>query len=566
MSKIYIEKHDFQNIEEIKSELEALLHAPLQSVKEVEAWLKDVSTFYDEIQEALDGHYIDFNAHNQDEKAKQAFEYDQEKIEPLLKQYTAMLDEKLINSPYKDELDKEKYGRLLRSKENAINLFRKENIELEVEEDRLATKYFEITGGLTIEWNGEEKTIPELYPFLEDPDRDIRKMAFEKIFGSVIKVEDELQEIMDKLMKIRKQKAVNSGLDNYRDFMFKKYERFDYTPEDCKQLAESIREHVVPLAKKIDEQKKAEIGVEIFRPYDRAAVPKGRTPLKPFSNRDELVERTSTALGEMDPRFSELIDVMNKKGMLDLETRKNKSPGGFCTPLPVSKLSFIFMNASHTHGDMLTLFHEMGHCIHNDLKLELPLAYDRETPMESSELASMTMELLSIDQWHHFYSKKEQKQAKLDLLRDIITFLPSGISVDQFQHWMYENPDHTKAERLAKYEEIVKELSSGVVNWSGYEDARKKDWLFILHIFEVPFYYVEYVIAQLGAVQMYKQYREDPEGTMARYKKALSLGNTKSLFEVFEAAGISFDFSGKMIKELMEFLQVEIEKIEQMSV
>ncbi|MFC7319309.1 M3 family oligoendopeptidase [Halobacillus campisalis] len=566
MSSIYIEKHDLQDTKAIEAKIESLVQLPFHSLADVESWLLEVSTFYDELREALDGHYIDFQAHNQDAEAKRAFEHDQEKNEPLMKTYTAKLDDKLMSSPFKDDLDKEKYGRLLRSKENAMELFREENIGLEVEEDRLATRYFELTGGLSADWNGEEKTIPELFPYLENPDRTVRKSAFDKIFQSLTTVEDELQEIMSELMELREKKAANSGLANYRDYMFKKYERFDYTPEDCKQLAASIREHVLPVAEKIEKQKQEELGVDVLRPYDRSAVPKGRTPLKPFSKRDELVNRTSKALKQIDPRFSELIDVMDDKGMLDLETRKNKSPGGFCTPLPVSQLSFIFMNASHTHADMMTLFHEMGHCIHNDLKLQQPLAYDRETPMESSELASMTMELFSIDQWDHFYSKEEQRQAKLDLLRDIVTFLPGGIRVDQFQHWMYENPKHTKEERMEKFGALSKELSSGVVDWSGYEDARRKEWLFILHIFEVPFYYVEYVIAQLGAVQMYKQYKEDPEGTLDRYKKALALGNTKSLADVYEAAGIRFDFSGEMIQELMDFLQKEIAEVENMQV
>ncbi|WP_438266923.1 M3 family oligoendopeptidase [Halobacillus salinus] len=566
MLSIYIEKHDLQHTEHIKAKLDSFLSHNFQSVTDVESWLKDVSDFYDELREALDGHYIDFQAHNEDTEAKEKFEHDQKEIEPLIKVYTAKLDQKLMDSPYKKELDASKYGRLLRSKENALNLFREENVALEIKEDGLATQYFALTGGLSADWNGEEKTIPELFPLLEDPDRETRKAAFDKIFTALETVEDDLQQIMSELMELRKKKAENSGLDNYRDYMFKKYERFDYTPEDCKQLAATIREHVVPVAKKLDEQKKQELGVETLRPYDGKAVPADRTPLKPFSNRDELVSKTSKALGNLDPRFQELIDVMNEKGMLDLETRKNKSPGGFCTPLPVSELSFIFMNASQTHDDMLTLFHEMGHCIHNDLDGHWPLSYDRDTPMESSELASMTMELISMDQWDHFYSTKEIKQAKLDVLRGIVGFLPSGIRVDEFQHWMYENPDHTKEERMEKFSEISQELSSGVVDWSGYEEARKKEWLFILHIFEVPFYYVEYVIAQLGALQMYKQYKEDPESTMARYKQALSLGNTKSLYEVYEAAGIRFDFSPEMIQELMAFIQTEIAELEAMAV
>ncbi len=285
--------------------------------------------------------------------------------------------------------------------------------------------------------------------------------------------------------------------------------------------------------------------------------------MKPFDSIEELVEKASSVLGELDPRFAELVLQLNERRMLDLESRKNKSPGGFCTPLPVSELSFIFMNASHTHDDMLTLLHEMGHCIHNDYKSGIELSYYRETPMESSELASMTMELLTMDYWHHIYPDQEDiKRAKRDLLKDIISFLPEGIKVDQFQHWMYENPGHTQEERMEKYLEICERLDPGVVNWDGYEEARKAEWLFILHIFEVPFYYIEYVIAQLGALQMYKQYKQDPEAALKNYKRALSLGNKQSLQEVYKAAGIKFDFSPAMIKELIAFIQDEIEEIE----
>ncbi|MFD1020830.1 M3 family oligoendopeptidase [Thalassobacillus hwangdonensis] len=563
MSKVYIEKLDFSDVASIKNRFETLLAADLQTEDSMVQWLKEVSDFYDAIQEGLDGHYIDFQAYNNDEDAKRAFQYDQEKIEPLVKRQKAKVDEKFLQAPAKDKLDKEVYGRYIKSKENASALFNKENVQLEIEEDRLATRYFEITGALTADWNGEELTVVQLFPYLEDPDRELRKKAFDLIFGSLLEVKDDLQKIMSELLEIREKKANNSKLANYRDYMFKKYERFDYTPEDCKQLAASIKEHVLPVAGKLRKQHKQELGVDVLRPYDSKGVPADKTPLKPFASIDELVSKTSTVLGELDPRFAELIKKMNEKRQLDLESRKNKSPGGFCTPLPVSESSFIFMNASRSHDDMLTLLHEMGHCIHNDLKFPIDLSYYKDTPMESSELASMSMELLSMDQWHHFYEDEEQlNRAKLDQLKGILEFLPQGMKIDLFQHWMYENPDHTMEERMEKYDEIHQMLDAGVVEWDGYEEVRKARWLFVLHIFEVPFYYVEYVIAQLGAVQMYKQYKEDKDAALENYKHALSLGNTKSLQEIYEAAGIKFDFSPELIKELMEFLQNEIQELE----
>jgi oligoendopeptidase F len=564
VGKVYVEKLDFRNISSVENHFQNLLQKDLSSTEVLISWLKDVSEFYDAIEEAMEGHYIDFQAYNNDETAKQTYEYDQEKIEPLVKKFKSKIDEKFLNSSLKYELNAEEYGRFIRSKQNAIELYNDANVVLEVEEDKLATRYFEITGDLTAEWDREEVTIVQLFPYLEDPDQTIRKKAFTLISNSILEVKSDLQEIMNQLLSIRVKKAKNSDLPNYRDYMFKKYERFDYTPEDCKQLADSIRSYVLPLVKQIQEQKKEELNLEELRPYDTKAVPTSKRPLKPFNSIEELVEKTSTVLGELDPRFAELIKQMDERGMLDLKNRRNKSPGGFCTPLPVSKLSFIFMNASHTHSDMLTLFHEMGHCIHNDYKSKIDLSYYRETPMESSELASMTMELLTMDHWHHFYHDEEElKRAKVELLKDIVTFLPEGVKIDLFQHWLYENPDHSMEERMNKYLEISEQLDAGVVNWEGYEDARKSHWLFVLHIFEVPFYYIEYVIAQLGALQMYKQYKENREETLINYKQALSLGNTKSLKEVYETAGIRFNFSPALIKELMDFIKAEIQEIEQ---
>lgn len=566
MKKVYIEKYDFQDVEKVEEHFKQLLDQEIHSTESLENWLKNVSEFYDALEEALVGHYIDFQAYNNNKEAKEAHEYDQEKIEPLMKRYEAKIDKKFMESPYKDLLSTEDYGRYILSKEIALELYNEANVLLEVEESKLVNQYFEITGGLTAEWDGEEKTIPQLFPYLEEPNRDVRKKAFTTIHESFLEVKSELQEILSKLLAIREEKAKNSNLPNYRDYMFKKYERFDYTPEDCKTLAESLKTYVLPLKKRLQEEHRQDLGLSELRPYDASAVPSDMKPLKPFESTDELVKKTSTVLGKLDPRFAELIDLMNEKGMLDLESRKNKSPGGFCTPLPISELSFIFMNASSTHSDMLTLFHEMGHCIHNDQKRTLDLSYYRDTPMESAELASMTMELLTMDHWHHFYNKEDVKRAKLELLKDIVKFLPQGIKVDQFQHWLYENPNHSEEDRLKKFLEISEELDTDVVIWDGYEEARKASWLRVLHIFEVPFYYIEYVIAQLGALQMYKQYRENPEATLENYKRALALGNTKSLTEVYEEAGIRFDFSAEMVRELMEFVQKEIYSIEHATV
>ncbi|GAE24911.1 oligoendopeptidase F [Halalkalibacter wakoensis JCM 9140] len=562
MTKFYVETFDFKNPEKVEEIFEALLNEPIDTVENLEKWLKKQSELFDAMEEAMSGHYIDFQCQSDSKEAKDIFEHDQNVIDPIFKKYVSLFDEVFLTSKAIGQLDRDLYKQLIKRKQNAKEIFRLENIELEIQEDALATNYFEHTGGLTIEWEGEELTLSELSPFIQSPNRHTREKALTLLNEAYISKENELQQIMNDLVALRHKKAHNTGLPNFRDYMFKKYERFDYTPEDCTVLAQSIRKYVKPLKEKLQKQHKLELGVDSYRPWDQQAVPKEQKPLQPFRTTEELIDKSKVILEHLDPRFAELLSTMNEQGMLDLKSRKGKSPGGFCSDLPVSQLSFIFMNASKTQDDMITMLHEMGHCIHNDLMREQPIGDYREVPMESAELASMSMELLTMDQWHLFYENEEDLiRAKKEQLKGIVDFLPKGMIIDQFQHWIYEHPDHTPAERDAKYKELLIEFDANVVDWNGYEKWQQASWLRVLHIFEVPFYYIEYVIAQLGAVQMYKQYKENPEKTLTNYKQALQLGSSKSLPEIYETAGIRFDFSEDMIRELMLFLEEELEQL-----
>ncbi|SDO28351.1 M3 family oligoendopeptidase [Alkalicoccus daliensis] len=563
MSTFYKETVNFNDMNEVKALYEELLNENIASAAHLEDWLVKYSKVQEEIEEGLSGHYIDFQCFSESEKAKEQFEYDQQRIEPLRKNYTAKLDNKFLSSPFINELDKKEYGLLIKSKRNAQELFREENVQLEIEEDKLTTAYFEITGSLTADWDGTEMSLSELSPYLESEDRHLRESAMKKMFTAFEEKSEDLQQIMSELILLRNEKAKNAGLENYRDYMFKEYERFDYTPGDCYTLAQAVKKHVTPLKESIQKLHKKELQVEEYMPWDRRGTPPDNKSLQPFQSRNELVDKSAIIFNNLDKRFAELLDTMDKKGMLDLTARKGKAPGGFCTYLPVSGLSFIFMNASQTHDDMITLLHEMGHCIHNDFTQHFKIAAYKNTPMESAELASMTMELLTMDQWDHFYPDKNALvQAKRDQLRGIVDFLPLGIIIDQFQHWMYENPTHSAAERLAKFAELQQSFDSSVVNWEGFESWQERSWLRILHIFEVPFYFIEYVIAQLGALQIYKNYLKNPEKTLKNYTEALKLGSSVPLSEVYKTAGIQFDFSEEMIKDLMEFVQEELSKLE----
>ncbi|MCQ6323893.1 M3 family oligoendopeptidase, partial [Bacillus cereus] len=551
---------DISNVLQLEKTLSTLLNKMISSKLDLENWLKEQSKVIWEIEEQLRLHYIAFQCNTDDEEIKDTFEHDQQFVKPLLKRYQNLLDNKYLESPFRMELDSNVYGLLDTKIKNAQKLFCEENIELEIQEDKLVTEYFEITGGLSAIWDGEEKTITELQSYLQDSNRDIRKKAKTIISEQFLSVEKELQNILNQLIEIRHQKAKNIQLENYRDYMFKKYERFDYSAIDCYELAESIRKYVVPLKDKIMLEKKEKLQVDTLRPWDVSAVTPDQKVLKPIANENDLIEKSTHIFNKLDVEFSALLNRMYKHNCLDLTSRKGKAAGGFCEYLPASQLSYIFMNLNYTQDDIITFIHEMGHSIHNELIKPLELRQYIEIPAETAELASMTMELFSLNYWDTFYTdKKDLKQAKINFFKDVISYLPIMLIVDQFQHWLYENPIHTSEERNEKYLQLQKHYQSSVIHIDGYENWIATSWLPVLHIFEVPFYYIEYAIAQLGALQMYKQYKEDPKQTLENYKKALSLGSSQSIKEVYDAAGIRFDFSGETIKELMLFVEKELE-------
>ena len=482
---------DISNVLQLEKTLSTLLNKMISSKLDLENWLKEQSKVIWDIEEQLRSHYIAFQCNTDDEEIKDTFEHDQQFVKPLLKRYQNLLDNKYLESPFRMELDSNVYGLLDTKIKNAQKLFCEENIELEIKEDKLVTEYFEITGGLSGIWDGEEKTITELQSYLQDSNRDTRKKAKTIISEQFLSVEKELQNILNQLIEIRHQKAKNIQLENYRDYMFKKYERFDYSAIDCYELAESIRKYVVPLKDKILLEKKDKLQLDTLRPWDVSAVTPDQKVLKPIANENDLIEKSTHIFNKLDVEFSALLNRMYKHNCLDLTSRKGKAAGGFCEYLPASQLSYIFMNLNYTQDDIVTFIHEMGHSIHNELIKPLKLRQYIEIPAETAELASI-------------------------------------IHIDGYENWIATS------------------------------------WLPVLHIFEVPFYYIEYAIAQLGALQMYKQYKEDPKQALENYKKALSLGSSQSIKDVYDAAGIRFDFSGETIKELMLFVEKELELLEQL--
>ena len=556
---------DAIGLEKIENTLEqcfnSILNQNVGTVIELELWLSTLDKIMDIVNERINRDYCKFQCHNNDEIIKQRFDYDQEKVLPIVKRYEAKFNKFFYESAFRKELSSE-YDVLVKKKINAIELFRQENIGLEIKEDKLTTDYCTITGSMSVHWNGEEKTIPQMAVYMKDSNRKIREKAWKLVQNRKLENVKELDEIMDKLVKIRNEKAINANMENYRDYMFKSLERFDYTPKDCFTFHEAVLKYVVPISVKIEKKHMKNLKLGSYRPWDMEAVPEGEIPLRPYENIDELINGVINIFGKTDSFFMETLKAMKESGTLDLESRKSKSPGGFCTYYPVSKIPYIFMNSAQAHNDIVTLTHEGGHSVHSMLCSEIKISDYRETPSESAELASMSMELICMDKWDEFYKNEEDlKRAKRNQLEGIIKFLPWGITVDRFQHWIYLNPESSLEERNCKFSEIAKQFVYSFVDWTGYEEDLKHRWKAQLHIYEVPFYYIEYAIAQLGALQVWRQYKLNPKKAIENYKKALSLGCSVPLGEVYKAAGISFDFSEKMIKELMEFTWNELEKL-----
>jgi len=415
---------------------------------------------------------------------------------------------------------------------------------------------------MTVLVNGQEYTLQQAAKFLENPDRELREEVFLKIQERRLQDKDGLNELYSKLIGKRQQVAANAGFANYRDYKFAELGRFDYTKEDCFRFHEAVKQHILPLVEMIHENKKKELGLDSLRPWDVEAEPPGREPLRPFTTGRELLEKTMDCFNRMRPFFGDCLRTMKAMNRFDLESRKGKAPGGYNCPLAETGAPFIFMNAAGQMSDVTTMVHEGGHAIHSFLTHSLRLNAFKDYPMEIAEVASMSMELFSMDYWDVFFSKKEDLQrARQQQMERVITIFPWIATIDKFQHWIYENPYHNVEERTKKWLEILNEFSSGVVDWSGLEHYRQYSWQRQLHLFEVPFYYIEYGIAQLGALALWMQYRKNKEEAMDNYIRALSLGGTRTLPQLYQAAQLQFDFSGDHIKTLMVFLRSELEKL-----
>ncbi len=548
--------------ESIPEYLDELLQRQLNTREELIQWLRDKSELESAISEDAGWRYIRMTCDTENEAHVKAYEDFVRNIQPRIAPYSDKLNRKLADSPFIGELDDRSYQIYFREVKKDIEMFREENIPIQTEIQSQSQKYNAISGKMNIEWEGKQITLQQAAVLLQENDRKLRESVYNKITERRLRDKEQIENLFDTLIGLRHRLAINTGFDNYRDYKFREMGRFDYKPEDCFDFHASVHSEIVPLLTEMARKRKETLGVDVLRPYDKAVDPMGRKPLKAFDGGADLLQKSINVFGKLDPYFAECLRTMDKLGHLDLESRNGKSPGGYNYPLDETGVPFIFMNATSTIRDMTTLMHEGGHAIHSFVTRKLPLIEFRHTPSEVAELASMAMELMSMDYWDEFFPNEDDlKRAKMDQLEGVIETLPWVATIDKFQHWVYENYDHKPAERVEAWNKIMDEFSDGITDWSGLEEARNYAWHKQLHLFEVPFYYIEYGFAQLGAIAVWKQYKENPSKGLEGYLNALKLGYTRSIPEVYEAAGIRFDFSRDYIHELISFVKSEMDAL-----
>lgn len=536
-----------------------LLDRQLDSVESIEHWLYDRSELCSVIEEEGSRRYIAMTCATNDQETEKAFLQFVEEIEPRTKPFWHEIDKKLVNSAHVDDLDPGRYDILLRSSRNQIELFREENITIETEITKLSQQYQKIMGAMTVNFKGEELTMQQMGKFLEENSRDLRKDAFDAITHRRLQDSEKLEDTFDQMLALRNQIAENAGFEDFRAYKFRRMERFDYTPQDCLNFHDAIEKIVVPLQRQILDDRRKALNIATVRPWDMTCDRYGRTPLKPFEDTDNLVHGCHEIFDRIDPELGTNFQRMIDLGLLDLESRKGKAPGGYQTTLHEMRLPFIFMNAVGLNRDIFTMLHEGGHAFHTFAAREEPIFAYRHAPMEFCEVASMAMEHLGEPYLESFYSPGDAARARRDHLEGAISILPWIAIIDAFQHWIYTHQDHNRNERAACWIDLMERFGAGV-DYTGYEDVLRYRWHAQLHIFEVPFYYIEYGIALLGALQVWRNSFDDQAGAVKAYKEALKFGGSRPLPDLFTAADARFDFSAMTIEPLMDKVREEIEK------
>lgn len=552
-----VEDFDASSWDTIKPHFDALLAYDL-TVDNAPAWLAQWSRLGALVLDTYTLLQIAYDLDTADENKRAAAEKFITEIYPQVMIAQQALKQKLVASGY----DAPEQAVMLRSFRNEIEIYRDENVPLIAQVNQLGLEYQQIMGAMTVIFDGQERTIQQLRPYQLKTDRAVREDAWRAGRERQMQDREKLHDLFDRMLALRHQIATNAGFANYRDYMFRSMGRFDYTPDDCKAFHAAIEEVIVPAAQKRLERRRQQMGLPALRPWDTMVDPLGREPLHPFDDVKTFIDKTARIFKRVDPTLSGYYDTMSAEKLLELDSRKGKAPGAYSTAFITRGQAFIFMNAVGMHDDVQTLLHEAGHSFHTFEMNRLPLLWDRDIPMEIAEVASMAMELLAAPYLDAFYSSDEVSRARLEHLEGTLAFLPYMATVDAFQHWMYENPGHSHAERDAKWAELSGRFTPGV-DWFGLEEERASYWQRQLHIYQVPFYYVEYGIAQVGAWQVWRNSLKDPARALNDYRAALALGYTRPLPELYRTAGATFSLGDKaLLSQLVDLLESQFAQLE----
>ena len=545
-----------KTFEDVEGYFKELLSRELNELSSYKKWLADVSELEAFLEEDGAWRYIKMSIDTTNSALTESYTYFVTEIQPKLAPLSNDLNKKMMESDFHKELSEDPaFAIYFRSVGVQLDLFREENIAIEAYLSEKSQEYGSISAAQTIEHEGKNLTMQQASVHLKNQDEALRSQVYHKIATRRRQDIDTLNALYTDLIQKRHELAGNAGFDNYRDYMFQSMGRFDYTKEACFDFHEAVAQKVVPLVKEIQQKKLQKLGKSSFKPWDLEVDPDGKEPLKPFNSGNEMLEKTIEIFNRMDSYFGDCLHTMKEMGHLDLESKEGKAPGGYNYPLYEIGVPFIFMNSVGLHRDLVTMVHEGGHAIHSFLNRELTLTAFKNIPSEAAELASMSMELLSMKYWDAFYPNAEDLyRAREEHLEDILKVLPWIAQIDAFQHWIYTNPTHSIEERSAQWLALSKRFGTGLTDWTGFEDLQAHSWQRQLHLYEVPFYYIEYGIAQLGAIGVWKNSLENETKAIEQYKAGLSLGYTRSLPEIYEAAGVTFDLSPKRIGELMDFV------------
>ena len=560
------EDFDASSWENIEPYVDDLIQRNLSCSSCLEKLISDSSNLAEHISETGALLYIGMTCDTENETKKNDFLNFVENVRPKISKFSDKLNRRIAEHPSVGDLP-DRYDLMIRGIKSDIDIFREENIPLGVEQTKLVTKAQGITGGMTVEFEGEERTFPEMKAFLESNNRSVREKAWKSMVSRWMNDSEELSEIFDELIKIRHEIAKNAGFDSYTNYMFKAMHRFDYTVEDCLTFHNSIEKVCMPIVREINEKRRSSFNLEILSPWDvnekSGSGPdiEGKNPLRPFDNVGEMVQKLSELFHKMSRDLGNKFDKLVEMDTLDLETRKGKAPGGYQYYLEKSRVPFIFMNAAGLQGDLETMIHESGHAFHSLYCGHLDLIDERNYPIEFAEVASMSMELLTQDEWQIFYDNDDEvNRAILSHLEGVVFLLPWIATIDAFQHWIYANPNHTREERT-EYWLSLRDRFGSKMDWKDNEDFRELSWQQQGHLFGVPFYYIEYGIAQLGALQLWQTHRKSPEKALKDYENAMKLGNTKILPELFAAAELKLGFDEKHVDSLINEVKTAMAEV-----